>query len=201
MRKTQPQDTTTRMSRPDEFDCQLPQDVLRELRKPRRARILAPPPPPPPPAPPDRAGWMRHPRAGTALGTCALLLIVALAGLANWLSKTPETGHQPKPATLQPAPAASSEVPAPRAVLVPLTVKRAALWRLPGQKLGVYKWYELPLAWGGGTVRARYMGTKEHFSQMPPNPIPGDLWNVVEGNASWVYCTPAGYDHNAWIDP
>jgi hypothetical protein len=204
MRQTQ-QENLARMVTSN-YDCQLPPEAMDELLlRPKRARILAPPPPPPP-APPDRAGWMRrHPRAAAALGL--LVGIVALIGFANWLSETPDTGHQPKPATLQPAPTAMpapagpSEAPAPRAMLVPVPVKRAALWRLPGQELGVYKWYELPLAWGGGPVWARYMGTKEHFSQIPPGPIPGDLWNVTETGNSWIFCTPIGYGHAAWIDP
>jgi hypothetical protein len=45
------------------------------------------------------------------------------------------------------------------------------------------------------------MGTKEHFSEIPPNPIPGDLWNVTETGASWIYCIPMGYSRPIWIDP
>ena len=111
---------------------------------------------------------------------------------------------------LQPTPAPASHEPsvlpprAPevrRAERVPVTVKRATLLRLPGQELGVYKWYELPDVWGGGSVWARYMGTKGRFSEIPPDPVPGDLWNVTETGASWVYCMPAGHDHPVWIDP
>jgi hypothetical protein len=88
-----------------------------------------------------------------------------------------------------------------RAERVPTSVKRATLLRLPGQEFGVYKWYDLPAEWGGGSVWARYVGTKERFSEIPPNPSLGDLWNVTETGASWIYCIPAGYDHAAWIDP
>ena len=42
------------------------------------------------------------------------------------------------------------------------------------------------------------MGTVGRFSEIPPNPVPGDLWNVTETGASWVYFTPAGYNHPAW---
>jgi hypothetical protein len=61
--------------------------------------------------------------------------------------------------------------------------------------------YDLPESWGGGRVWARYMGTKGRFSEIPPNPVPGDLWNVTETGASWIYCVLIGYNHAAWIDP
>jgi hypothetical protein len=118
--------------------------------------------------------------------------------------QTPVVAHTPEPEVrrAEPVPAPRAElVPVPRAELVPVTVKRATLQRLPSQELGVYKWYPLPLEWGGGIVKARYMGTVEQFSQIPADPVPGDMWNVIEGNASWIYCTPAGYDHAIWIDP
>jgi hypothetical protein len=177
------------------------------LLRPKRAKILAAPPPPPPEPPHTPQPLSQHPWAAAALGLCGLLVVVAIA---SWLAKAPQTGQAPKPAALQSeptatlaqAPAASEEVPAaPRAVLVPVPVRRAALFRLPGQELGVYQSYQLPVAWGGGSVWARYMGTVEHFSQIPPGPVPGDLWNVIETENSWIFCTPIGYDHAMWIDP
>jgi hypothetical protein len=202
MRQTQ-QDTTARRFSSPNFDCEMPADARTELLlRPKRLRILVPPTPPPAPPEPKRPGWMRHPRAAAAVGLCALLLTVALVAM-----RIPTVHHeapvvQPEPVpTAAPAPAASWEVPAPRAMLVPVPVRRATLFRLPGQELGVYKWCQLPPAWGGGTVSARYMGTIERFSQIPPNPVPGDLWNITETGNSWIFCTPIGYDHAAWIDP
>ena len=45
------------------------------------------------------------------------------------------------------------------------------------------------------------MGTVEHFRQIPSNPVFGDLWNVTETNASWIYSIPPGCNHAVWIDP
>jgi hypothetical protein len=125
-----------------------------------------------------------------------ILLVAVGAGLMVALT--------PRPVPVPPAPPAPSPTPqvqtftppasmeyrptrlpdyAPtvrRAELVPVTVKRATLLRLPTQELGVYKSYDLPAAWGGGSVWARYMGTKGRFSEIPPNAVPGDLWNITE---------------------
>ena len=122
-------------------------------------------------------------------------------------SSTAPATVQPNPAPIiQPTPAqpVSQPPPAvapPKARLVSVEAKRAILLRLPWQELGVYKWYELPNVWGGGSVLARYLGTVGRFSQIPPNPTPGDLWNVTETGASWIYCFPQGYNHAVWIDP
>jgi hypothetical protein len=111
---------------------------------------------------------------------------------------TPAPAATPFPAPVQQQAPANATQPA---VQTPAAAPRAQLVRLPSQELGVYKWYPLPPEWGGGSVLARYLGTVERFSEIPPNPIPGDLWNVTEGNASWVYCTPLNYNHPIWIDP
>jgi hypothetical protein len=115
------------------------------------------------------------------------------------LDRTAAAIPTPSIATLAAPSAPTPEVR--RALPVPVTVKRATLWRLPEQERGRYQWYELPSAWGGGRVWARYCGTVEHFRQIPPNPVLGDLWNVTETNASWIYCVPTGYNHAVWIDP
>jgi hypothetical protein len=72
----------------------------------------------------------------------------------------------------------SQAQPVTRPVQLPSVISpapRATLVRLPSPELGVYRWYGLPEAWGGGKVKARYLGTKEFFSQIPPNPVPGDI--------------------------
>src|SRR4029077_4236833 len=64
-----------------------------------------------------------------------------------------------------------------------------------------FKWYALPEGVGGGLVKARFKGTLEHFSQIPPHAQEGDMWNVLKTGNAWVYCTPAGFSHPIWIDP
>jgi hypothetical protein len=189
------------------YECVLPLDARSELTRPHKA--AAPPPPPPvvqvkqkspPPSP-------RYIRGVINIVVVALFLVAALIGA---LSRHNSASTPTPISTPTPAPALdkvgesqpSVQTPAVRrAEVVPVTVRRATLLRLPTQELGVYKWYPLPDAWGGGRVWARFMGTKGRFSEIPPNPVPGDLWNVTETGASWIYCVPIGYNHAAWIDP
>ena len=135
-----------------------------------------------------------------------VILVALLGAVLTTLHDKPATKNSApiQAPNAQPTPAATPIVRAPevrRAQLVPVTVKRATLLRLPTQELGVYKYYEMPAVWGGGSVWARYMGTVGRFSEIPRNSIPGDMWNVTETGASWVYCVPIGYDHEVWIDP
>jgi hypothetical protein len=192
---TRQQDNTARRFDPNLFDCELPPNARAEFFSPQRPRVLVPPESPKKPS----AG---NPRRSFGLWAWLAFALVCVA-LANWKRPTAATTAQ-SPSTTQvqstPTPALVS-TPAPRAELVPVPVRRGILYRLPWQEIGVYKWYELPAAWGGGSVWARYLGTKEYFSQIPPNPTPGDLWNVIEGNASWIYCQPLNYNHPIWIDP
>ena len=132
----------------------------------------------------------------------------AVIALWNWQRSLPHAAPvvPTMPTVILPAPAPAAATAADlwlehapvvrRAEPVPVVVKRATLLRLPSQEIGVYKWYDLPSVWGGGSVWARYMGTVGRFSEIPPNPVPGDLWNVTETGAGWIYFTPAGY---VWI--
>jgi hypothetical protein len=185
------------------FDTTLPEDARAEFFRPKRPRIFVAPSPPP---------KLARSAANQAIRwLLVLLFLVVLGMLVSWFAKAP-TSHplttqpQSTPTSITTSPSANLAAPRAQLVsrptqLIPTPVRRAILYRLPSQTLGVYKWYPLPAEWGGGTVWARYMGTKEHFSQIPRAPMQGDLWNVTEGNASWIYCTPAGYTHPIWIDP
>ena len=213
-----------------DFDCELPDDAREEL-SPRRAKILGGGPGQRPPvAQHAPSPWREYfwaiillaalvtfialcsngtyqvsPQVATPAATPAApsALVRPTAPVATPIIPTTPRGPaipttpEVRRAELVPAPMA----PVRRAELVPVPVHRATLWRLPSQPIGVYAQYPLPDVWGGGSVWARYMGTVERFSQIPPNPIPGDLWNVVETGASWIYCVPTGYSHAAWIDP
>jgi hypothetical protein len=168
---------------------------------PKRAKMLG------------RPEKVTHGRRATILAVLVLMLVAVgvVVALVNWQrppvapAVQPAASPQPTPATPVARAAVSAWLAAAptvrRAELVPVTVKRATLLRLPSQELGVYKSYDLPAAWGGGSVWARYMGTVGRFSEIPPNPAPGDLWNVTETGAGWIYCTPAGYGHPVFIDP
>jgi hypothetical protein len=202
-----PRETSPRTAQPTQpgdihragFESVLPPDVFDELVAPRRPRILGRP--------------VKGPHGRRAIVLAVLVLVVLAAIVVFALIRhqaspvapavQPAAAQQPTPA-VQSAAARAWLAAAPmvrRAELVPVTVKRATLMRLPSQELGVLKWYPLPDVWGGGSVLARYCGTVERFSEIPPDPAPGDLWNVTETGAGWIYCTPAGWNHNAWIDP
>jgi hypothetical protein len=176
-----------------DFDCELPPDVRAEFYRPKRPRILLPPSPPKSPA---------RGNSGRSWALVVLLFALALVALASWFTKPPSSHPVTPQPVFRPTPApAILEKAAPRAQLVPVPVRRATLYRLPTQELGVYKWYELPAEWGSGSVWARYMGTREHFPQIPRASVPGDMWNVMSPSASWILCTPSGYTHPRWIDP
>jgi hypothetical protein len=183
------------------FESTLPTEALEEMLRRRVAKAGRQQYIPP---------WLQS--ILTLVGTISapILLVAIGAGLVVALTR-PVPAPTPAPPAQTPVAQSleSHVVPSPirrepdvrRAELVPVTVHRAALWRLPSQELGVYKWYDLPESWGGDRVWARYMGTKGRFSEIPPNPVPGGLWNVTETGASWIYCVPAGYNHAVWIDP
>lgn len=191
------QENLARRFDPDLFDCTLPEDAIDELLRPRRPRILLPP------APPKKPSWLDSVRSWAKParpGLCALVVLMALSSTLGWLAHKPTT-LVPAPPILQARPTATP-VPAIGQPLPPLRAPRAQLVRLPSPELGVYHWYELPEAWGGGRVFARYMGVKDSFSQIPANAKPGDMWAIREAPLhTWVLCTPPGYTHAMWIDP
>ncbi len=195
-----------------EFDCPLPDGVCRELIGKRR------PQPPVKTLQRPQSAWrsVLHLLAWLAAPVALVALLAAFMTASGWrpttrgslkaqriaqaaLDRTAVAMSTPSIATPAAPVVLTPEVR--RAQPVPVTVKRATLLRLPTQELGIYKWYAMPAVWGGGSVWARYCGTVGRFSEIPPNPVPGDMWNVTETNAGWIYCTPVGYDHAAWIDP
>jgi hypothetical protein len=186
----QPQQGGTARRFSSDFDCELPPNPRADFYRPRRPQILLPP------KPPKKRSWLD---SGRSVALFALLIVLALVAVASWSSKSPNY-HPPTTTQSTPTPAPASPL-APRAQLVYKPVRRATLYRLPCQEVGAYKWYELPSQWGGGSVWGRYLGTKEHFSEIPLGPVPGDMWNVTSPSASWIYCNPAGYPHPIWIDP
>ena len=204
MRQT-PRETAPRTASPPPgerfrsgFESTLPRSALEEMLRRRVAK-----------APRQRyiPPWLQS--ILTLVGIISAPILLVAVGASLMVALTP----RPVPAPPAQTPVAQSlesqvvrepirtEPEVRRAELVPVPVHRAALWRLPSQELGVYKWYDLPESWGGGRVWARFMGTKGRFSEIPPNPVSGDLWNVTETGASWIYCVLIGYNHAAWIDP
>ncbi len=200
------------------FESTLPPEALEELR----GRSSRRPPPPLTPVTPVKSVPPARDWRGSALAILGIALVAAV--IVSQLAHQPARqvaapiaiAATPAPPLRVPAPSApwptppsvvevrrALPVPVPRAELVPITVRRAALMRLPSQELGVYQYYHLPVEWGGGSVLARFMGTVANFSDIPKDPTPGDMWNVLEGGStvSWVYCTPAGYSHPVFIDP
>jgi hypothetical protein len=184
------------------FESTLPPEALEEMLRRRVAKAPRQQYIPP---------WLQSILTLVGMISAPILLVAVGATLRVALTPRPVPAPTPAPPaqTLVAQSLESHVVPSPirrepevrRAELVPVPVYRAALWRLPSQELGVYKWYDLPESWGGGRVWARYMGTKGRFSEIPSNPVSGDMWNVTETGASWIYCVPIGYNHVAWIDP
>ncbi len=179
------------------FDCEPPPGVWDELLR-RKAHRPPPPPPVTPvkPAPPAR-DWRSTALAVLGVALVAVVIVSQLAHQSSQQAAAPIAAASPAPplrvsvpSAPWPAPPPAVEVrralpvPVPRAELVPITVRRAALMRLPSQELGVYQYYHLPVEWGGGSVLARFMGTVANFSDIPKDPTPGDMWNVLEGGST-----------------
>jgi hypothetical protein len=57
----------------------------------------------------------------------------------------------------------------------------------------------------GRQLNATERGSVPSFRSLPPHPQIGDHYTVTEGGAeqgvSWVWYTPLGWNHPAWIDP
>lgn len=204
--------------------AELPAHQAQSVLQLQQARIhIKPPEPPedPPLVTVERSRW--YPARGWLLVLSGVAAIVAALALSWPSPQTREKALQESAArsreveqkarealdalrsskpSVQPTPVQPVSQPlVDQTRLVQKPAPKATLLRLPWQELGVYKWYELPDVWGGGAVWARYLGTVTRFSQIPPNPVPGDLWNVTETGNSWIYCFPHGYDHAIWIDP
>jgi hypothetical protein len=91
---------------------------------------------------------------------------------------------------LAPTPrAALVENPAPRAQPVPLALGQTGFGHLPD----------------GRWIKVSNKGLVESFGDLPKNPALGDEYQVTEGGAregvSWLWYTPLGWNHPAWIDP
>jgi hypothetical protein len=149
MRQPQQENVAWRFA-PDQFDCELPEDLRRRFGTPKRARILIRPP-----NPPQKRSWPDSVRQSVPaiLGIGALVFVVALIGLGSWLSRdqhgqpaTQESIARQREVETQaaraldalknPAPApAPQSTPAPRAQLVKLPPPRAQLVSLPEWKV------------------------------------------------------------------
>jgi hypothetical protein len=161
------------------FDTELPPKARRELFRsyPPRQKI------------PVALGWI-----------FPSFLLLGLGLLMIWIGQPiKETKTSPTPeATPTATPKLPSEIwmenappPPPRAELVPPRAVRA--W-----PLGVYHWARMP---DGIPVWCRHMGSVNAFSDLPLNPKAGDCWDIPASGASWVWSIPAGWTHNAWVDP
>jgi hypothetical protein len=145
----------------------------------------------------DSPAWKRLISLG--LGAFSLwLLWCALAPVLHALFPGPKEVLKTEAAqAVHPAPAPNS---APRAELVPPRVLRAlpvVMKALP--VIGASYWATLP---DGQDILSIYRGRLEHFSQLPAHPQLGDQFWVAEGpRVSWIWATPLGWNHPAWIDP
>jgi hypothetical protein len=86
------------------FECELPQDVRRELGEPKRARILRPP------EPLQKPSWLNAAR----LGLLGLAFLLACAAMVSWFGNKHESRPVLAPALIQPTPAST-----PISALVP----------------------------------------------------------------------------------
>jgi hypothetical protein len=96
---------------------------------------------------------------------------------------------------------ATNPTPAPRAALLedpPPPAPRALPVYHPGDSFKV----RLP---DGRELAATERGGVPTFSSLPLKPALGDHYTVTEGGAregvSWIWYTPLGWNHPAWIDP
>jgi len=92
---------------------------------------------------------------------------------------------------------ATNPIPAPRAELYqdPPPVPAPAV----GESFSV----QLP---DGRVLKATFRGWVTHFGDLPLHPKVGDQYRILEGDGqsaqiSWVWFTPLGWNHPAWIDP
>jgi hypothetical protein len=53
----------------------------------------------------------------------------------------------------------------------------------------------------GQLVTTTWKGTVADFSDLPKNPALGDEFGVPRSGHSWIWATPYGWSHPAWIDP
>jgi hypothetical protein len=183
------------------FECELPQDVRRELGKPKRPAILRRPPMP------ERSGIWKW------IGVFALTLIV-LAGVIGHYTQQQQQQQSPAAAPGQPTPppiatppsVGIAPTPAPRAQLVrlPLPPPRAQLVRLPApddaeiapQNIGRTHTMAMPY---GTVVSATLRGFLGNENQLPRAGHIGDMY-VVE-QTPWIWIQVPGTTAATWVDP
>jgi hypothetical protein len=145
------QENSARRFSPDQFDCELPEDVRRAFSAPKRARILRDPPAPTQasPEPPPRQAESVHdtrrarilgspppPPPGdlerswghlVMLGICGLFFVIALCAVLNWSTAAPtRVASGPlSPPLGEPTPVMVTPAPAPAASAVPGGVQPA----------------------------------------------------------------------------
>jgi len=200
---------------PSSYDCEPPDNVLEELGKPKRPRILGPPLPVKTP----------HPRWPFYVVVAISLLTLAVAICTSWRQQERErasTGAISKPLTPQSASPPVTLSPehanrwranlannssAPRAVLVH-SVPRATLVKLPPpmalpasdlaplvvgrQYLGTMPYGLEVLTMFRGALRSQD-DLPTHFNHI------GDMYIV--GNVPFVWLFAPGATHADWIDP
>lgn len=123
------------------FESALPPEALEEMLRRRVAKAPRQQYIPP---------WLQS--ILTLVGMISAPMLLVAVGAALRVALTPRPVPAPQAQTLVAQSLESHVVPSPirrepevrRAELVPVPVYRAALWRLPSQELGVYKWYDLP---------------------------------------------------------
>jgi hypothetical protein len=127
------------------------------------------------------------------LGALSLWLLVSVLASA-WPALFPGPAQVLKAETAR----AINPTPAPRAIALEPSAPRA----LPVYHLG--DWFRVRLP-DGRELWAIERGAVPTFGSLPLHPALGDHYTVTEGGAaqgvSWLWYTPLGWNHPAWIDP
>jgi hypothetical protein len=142
------------------------------------------------------------------LGAFSLVLLVSVLAQA-WPTLFPgpqavlkaevARATNPEPTPFYPG-AARAETPAPRALPVdPRPAPRAQPVPLA---VGATGFGHLP---DGRWITVTNKGLVPSFGDLPKYPALGDQYTVTEGGAKegvcWIWYTPLGWNHPAWIDP
>lgn len=177
------------------FDCQLPPEVIDELR--RRGR-----PPSPPIRPPTLFIPFRQAPGvrGIVLALLGLALVVAIIVASTWRQPSQPANVVASAPVAQSTPALPAGWNADgtaqgRAGVIPV-VRRAE------QVLRVGRWNQVFMP-DGQLTWVRFWGVANTFADLPSNPQIGDAFGVREGgqHALWVWHQLPNHVRAEWVDP
>jgi hypothetical protein len=65
--------------------------------------------------------------------------------------------------------------------------------------LGFQRWLQLP---DGALILTTFRGYRMRFSDLPAYPRAGEMYALAENPTHyWIWATPLGFTHPAWVDP